>query len=54
MKAKLLNFKENLDQIILKGLVGFLLVWVIFALGFMLYAIRFLNNILANSLELKA
>ena len=39
MKAKLLNFKENLDQIILKGLVGLLLVWVVFALGFMLYAI---------------
>ena len=39
MKAKLLNFKEHLDQIILKGLVGLLLVWVVLALGFMLYAI---------------
>lgn len=39
MKAKLLNFKQQLDQIILKGLVGLLLVWVVFALGFMLYAI---------------
>jgi hypothetical protein len=37
MKAKLLNFKENLDQIILKGLVGLLGVWVVFALGFALY-----------------
>jgi hypothetical protein len=37
MKAKLLNFKENLDQIILKGLVGLLGVWVVFALGFTLY-----------------
>lgn len=37
MKAKLLNFKENLDQIILKGLVGLLAVWVVFALGFTLY-----------------
>ena len=37
MKAKLLNFKENLDQIILKGLVGLLAVWVVFALGFALY-----------------
>jgi hypothetical protein len=37
MKAKLLNFKENLDQIILKGLVGLLAVWVVFALGFMVY-----------------
>jgi hypothetical protein len=37
MKAKLLNFKENLDQIILKGLVGLLGVWVVFALGFSLY-----------------
>jgi len=39
MKAKLLNFKQQLDQIILKGLVGLLLVWVVLALGFMLYAI---------------
>ena len=37
MKVKLLNFKENLDQIILKGLVGLLAVWVVFALGFMVY-----------------
>jgi hypothetical protein len=37
MKAKLLNFKENLDQIILKGLVGLLGVWVVFALGFTIY-----------------
>jgi hypothetical protein len=37
MKAKLLNFKENLDQIILKGLVGLLGVWVVFALGFVVY-----------------
>ena len=37
MKTKLLNFKENLDQIILKGLVGLLGVWVVFALGFTLY-----------------
>ena len=37
MKAKLLNFKENLDQIILKGLVGLLAVWVVFALGFVVY-----------------
>jgi len=39
MKAKLLNFKENLDQIILKGLVGFLLVWVVSALCFALYLV---------------
>ena len=39
MKAKLLNFKENLDQIILKGLVGLLGVWVVFALGFTLYMV---------------
>jgi hypothetical protein len=37
MKAKLLNFKENLDQIILKGLVGLLGIWVVFALGFTIY-----------------
>jgi len=37
MKAKLLNLKENLDQIILKGLVGLLGVWVVFALGFAVY-----------------
>ena len=39
MKAKLLNFKQHLDQIILKGLVGLLGVWVIFALGFAIYLI---------------
>ena len=39
MKAKLLNLKENLDEIILKGLLGVGLVWVVFALGFTLYAL---------------
>ena len=39
MKAKLLNLRENLDQIILKGLLGLVLVWVIFALGLMLYSL---------------
>jgi hypothetical protein len=39
MKTKLLNFKQHLDQIILKGLVGLLGVWVIFALGFAIYLI---------------
>jgi len=37
MKTKLLNFKQHLDQIILKVLVGLLGVWVIFALGFAIY-----------------
>jgi hypothetical protein len=39
MKAKLLNLKENLNEIILKGLLGVGLVWVVFALGFTLYTL---------------